>query len=100
MSATSVDAERAFSRGRLTVSRLRHSLSDASVRANTVLGSWAGIPGLVDEKEMIALLADKKGKRRASGTTDADEANAVIPDDSEGVSQSASSGIEDDALFA
>lgn len=51
--ATSTDAERAFSRGRLTVSRLRHSLADASVRANTVLGSWARIPGLVSESDLI-----------------------------------------------
>ena len=35
--ATSTDAERSFSRGRLTVSRLRHSLADEPVRANTVL---------------------------------------------------------------
>ncbi|RDX39816.1 hypothetical protein OH76DRAFT_1298907, partial [Lentinus brumalis] len=51
--ATSCDAERAFSRGRLTVSRLRHSLGDSSVRANTLLGSWARIPELVEEKKLL-----------------------------------------------
>ncbi len=35
------------------MSRLRHSLADASVRANTVLGSWARIPGLVSEGDLL-----------------------------------------------
>ncbi|TFK79534.1 hypothetical protein K466DRAFT_474560, partial [Polyporus arcularius HHB13444] len=54
--ATSVDAERAFSHGRLTVSRLRRSLADESVCANTVLGSWARINDLIPEKEVIDFL--------------------------------------------
>ena len=61
--ATSVDAERAFSRGRLMVNRLRTALSDKSVRAGTVLASWAKVDGLVDETEAIAVLADKGGSR-------------------------------------
>lgn len=51
--ATSCDAEHAFSRGRLTVSRLRHSLADESVRANTLLGSWALLDGIVPERKII-----------------------------------------------
>ena len=35
------------------------------MRANTVLGSWARIEGLVSEKETIAFLGDKKGARAA-----------------------------------
>ena len=61
----STDIERAFSRGRLTVSRLHYSLSDASVRASTLLGSWARIPDLVSEPELVALL-----KRRARSGND------------------------------
>ncbi|KLO05129.1 hypothetical protein SCHPADRAFT_802371, partial [Schizopora paradoxa] len=38
--ATSVDVERAFSRGSLTVSKHRHALSDQSTRASVVLRSW------------------------------------------------------------
>ncbi|KAI0363102.1 hypothetical protein BV20DRAFT_910630, partial [Pilatotrama ljubarskyi] len=53
---TSTDAERAFSSGHLTVSRLRHSLSDESVRTGTVLGSWCEFPELVPEEEVVALL--------------------------------------------
>ncbi|TBU51046.1 hypothetical protein BD310DRAFT_776786, partial [Dichomitus squalens] len=51
--ATSVDAERAFSCGRLMVNRLRTSLSDKSVRAGTVLASWARVDGLVDESKAV-----------------------------------------------
>lgn len=54
--ATSMDAEHAFSRGGLTVSRLRHSLNDTSVRASALLASWSSIPTIVPETETIALL--------------------------------------------
>lgn len=64
--ATSTDAERAFSRGHLTVSRLRHSLSEESVRASTVLGSWANIPGLVPEAEIVELLKQNGRRPRAT----------------------------------
>ncbi|PIL32390.1 hypothetical protein GSI_05636 [Ganoderma sinense ZZ0214-1] len=69
--ATSMDAERAFSRGRLTVSRLRHSLSDQSVRASTVLGSWARYSELVPEADAIELLRRKeKGKGKVVPDSD------------------------------
>ncbi|KAF8579674.1 hypothetical protein K439DRAFT_1359061 [Ramaria rubella] len=38
--ATSTDTECAFSGGGLTISRMRHSLSDASTRAASVLTLW------------------------------------------------------------
>ncbi|RDX54381.1 hypothetical protein OH76DRAFT_1318340, partial [Lentinus brumalis] len=53
--AASVDVERAFSRGGLTVSKLRHNLSDESTRAATVLASWTKIPGLVPQQEVVQL---------------------------------------------
>ena len=91
--ATSVDAERAFSRGCLTVSCLRHSLNDASVRANTVLGSWARIPGLVAEDEMIEMLANKKGRQRTDLVSNAD---GTLVEESEARSETGTLGIEDD----
>ncbi|EIW54593.1 uncharacterized protein TRAVEDRAFT_86236, partial [Trametes versicolor FP-101664 SS1] len=54
--ATSTDTERAFSRGRLTVSRLRHSLADKSVRVNTVLSSWARIADLLPEADLVEVI--------------------------------------------
>ena len=84
--ATSTDAERAFSSGRLTVSRLRHSLSDSSVRAGTLLASWSRIPDIVDEDDAAKLL-ESKNKAKASArevisvddTDDDDAAAAATP---------------------
>jgi hypothetical protein len=62
----STDVERAFSRGGLTVSRMRHSLSDESVRAATVLGSWCSIPDAIPRDKIVSVFRDKakhpKGK--------------------------------------
>ena len=60
--ATSTDVERAFSRGGLTVSKMRHSLSDESTRAASVLGSWCDLPGAVPCEEIMTVFKDK-GKR-------------------------------------
>ncbi|OJT02143.1 hypothetical protein TRAPUB_7401 [Trametes pubescens] len=78
--ATSTDSERSFSHSRLTVSRLRHSLSDESVRTGTVLGSWSNIPELVPEAEVVQLLTDKsrKGKSRAAPAAAAPAGAEVI----------------------
>jgi hypothetical protein len=50
--------ERAFSRGGLTVSKLRHNLNDESTRAATVLHSWAEV-GLIPESEVIHVFRNK-----------------------------------------
>ncbi|OJT11002.1 hypothetical protein TRAPUB_12479, partial [Trametes pubescens] len=57
--ATSTDSECSFSRGQLTVLRLRHSLSNKSVCTGTVLGSWADYHELVPEADVVQLLAEK-----------------------------------------
>lgn len=65
--------ERGFSRGGLTVTKLRHALSDDSTRASTVLHAWSEIPGLIPEADIIQLFKDKsrrlkgKGKERDTG---------------------------------
>jgi hypothetical protein len=46
-------------RGRLTVSRMRHSLSNESTRAATVLSSWMAVPGMVPESDIIQALRTK-----------------------------------------
>ncbi|TDL21387.1 hypothetical protein BD410DRAFT_724431, partial [Rickenella mellea] len=60
--ASSTDVERAFSRGGLTVSKRRHSLSDESLRAATVLSSWADVEGLIPEAEIVEHFRDKKSR--------------------------------------
>ncbi|KAF8574540.1 hypothetical protein K439DRAFT_1307735, partial [Ramaria rubella] len=61
-SATSTDTECAFSGGGLTVSRMRHSLSDQSTHATSVLVSWASIKGMVPEAEIIQTFQNKKNR--------------------------------------
>jgi hypothetical protein len=58
MTAASTDVERAFSRGGLTVTKLRHNLTDESTRAATVLHSWAGA-GLIPENEIVTVFRNK-----------------------------------------
>ena len=72
--ATSTDVERAFSRGRLTVSRMRHSLSDESTRAATVLSSWMAVPGIVPESDIIQALRTKTSR---TGNTKGKEVEGV-----------------------
>jgi hypothetical protein len=60
--ATSTDVERAFSRGRLTVSKMRHSLSDESTQAASVLGSWCTFPDAVPREEIMSAFKEK-GRR-------------------------------------
>lgn len=77
--ATSTDTERTFSRGHLTVSRLRHSLGEDSVCAGTVVGSWAGIPAILREDNLANII--KAGpaaaaRKQAANDTEACTAEA------------------------
>jgi hypothetical protein len=53
--ATSVDVERLFSRGRLVLSHTRSRLSVASTRALLCLGSWS-LAGLVRDEDVAAVV--------------------------------------------
>lgn len=89
MTASSIDLECGFSRGGLTVSKLRHSLSDQSVRASTILRSWirSGIPEIVQEAELLEHIRKKtkqtnkgKGKEKVvevGSDSDSDEVQLV-----------------------
>jgi hypothetical protein len=80
-SASSTDVERAFSRGGLTVSKMRHSLSDQSVRAATVLGSWSESPELIPSTQLTAAFNEKskrpKGNNQKAGQVDAPEVTLI-----------------------
>jgi hypothetical protein len=62
--AASTDIERAFSRGGLTVSKLRHSLTDSSTRGATVLGAWHEVPGLVPYDFIVSQFKDKSKRSK------------------------------------
>lgn len=72
MVATSVDVEHAFSKGSLTVSKHRHSLSDKSTRAAIILSSWLQVPGVVIEKDVIEVLEAKARRPKTGGTSQVD----------------------------
>jgi hypothetical protein len=65
--ATSTDVEHAFSCGGLTVSKMRHSLSDESTRAATVLSSWCKFPSAIPHDEIISTFKDKSKRPKGNG---------------------------------
>ena len=74
--AASTDVERAFSRGGLTVSKHRHNLSEKSVRAATVLGSWAQAGGIIPEEIILEHFKNKNSRTKASNIP-----NVFVEDD-------------------
>ncbi|KAF5318504.1 hypothetical protein D9619_011038 [Psilocybe cf. subviscida] len=80
--ATSTDVERAFSRGGLTVSKLRHNLSDRSVRSATVLGMWVEHGDLVPMDTVTRVFEEKrrrgKGKSSSSPPSGAEVINVDV----------------------
>ncbi|KAL1949782.1 hypothetical protein VTO73DRAFT_8663 [Trametes versicolor] len=86
--ATSTDAERAFSRGHLTVSRLRHSMNEESVWTSTVLGSWANIPDLIPEEDFVDFLKTSSRRPRAVGAAADSEGAGAGPSGTSDVASS------------
>ena len=61
---------------------MRHSLSDESTRAATVLGSWAAsFPDLIPCSDIVGILKDEskhsKGKCREGGSTTIQASNGL-----------------------
>lgn len=73
--AASTDVERAFSRGGLTVSKRRHALSDESVRAAMVIGSWVAMGDIIPRGDIIEVFRNKSKRMKATGI-----ANVFIDD--------------------
>ena len=57
--ASSVEVEHAFSRGALTVTHRRHTLSDTSTRNSIVLSAWLEGTNFVPKHELIELFQSK-----------------------------------------
>ncbi|KAJ7939157.1 hypothetical protein B0H13DRAFT_1574309, partial [Mycena leptocephala] len=54
-----VDAERAFSAGRLQVNHLQHQTSSQTFKARVALGSWIGTPLMANTSVATAILEKK-----------------------------------------
>ena len=68
--ASSVDAERAFSRGALTVTHRRHLLSDVSTHNSIVLGAWLRETDLVPTLNLIEHFHQKPNRSQSCSTGD------------------------------
>ncbi|KAG8726396.1 hypothetical protein FRC11_000220, partial [Ceratobasidium sp. 423] len=56
--ATSVDAERAFSAGRLTINHLQHNMSPETFEAKMAVGSWYGTPLLPEISDVASIIRE------------------------------------------
>jgi hypothetical protein len=66
--ASSVDAERAFSAGRLQVNHLQHGVSSQTFRAQVAIGSWSQTPLMPNLHTVTSIIDARrkgKGKQRA-----------------------------------
>lgn len=59
---SSVDVERAFSRGRRAISLYRHSLTDVSALTTIIFGSWSQA-GILPREKLIAATAALRSRR-------------------------------------
>ena len=76
--ASSVDAERAFSRGALTVTHRRHALSDTSTRNSIVLGAWLGATNIIPTDELIRHFQNKASREQPASGSDSAEADVSM----------------------
>jgi len=75
LSASSVDAERSFSRGRLDINHLQHNTSSQTFKAQIAVGSWATTPlftGLSDITKIVEKCSKKESKEKDGKETGSD----------------------------
>ena len=62
--ASSVDAERAFSGGRLQVNHLQHGMSSQTFKAQMAVGSWIGPPIFPSINPFISIVKDNMDREK------------------------------------
>jgi len=62
LTATSVDAERAFSTGRRQVNHMQHNMSSQTFKARVAIGSWAKTPIFPKFSDITAMVESCMGK--------------------------------------
>ena len=63
-SATAVDVERSFSRGRILINHLRNRLRTASIRALMCFGDWCRLQLVTDSNLAAALHANTAAEKK------------------------------------
>lgn len=66
---TSVDVERAFSRGRRAISLYRHRMSEGTARSTIAFGSWAA-EDIVQRDKLVDAIENLSSRRPRSATSD------------------------------
>lgn len=80
--ASSVDAERSFSCGRLQVGHLQHGVSSQTFKAKMALGSWSRTPLLPSNhaEDIITARMKGQGKAKAVGQPANDAREVMVID--------------------
>ncbi|GBE88185.1 hypothetical protein SCP_1204160 [Sparassis crispa] len=78
ISATSVDVERLFSKGRLLLPHICNGLSAQSIRALLCLGEWSRL-GFVQVADILAVTLGLEGKGEDDGLFDGWDA-IILPE--------------------
>lgn len=84
MTASSVDAERAFSVGRLEVNHLQHSTSQQTFKSQVAVGSWAKTPLYPGLSETIKIVKKQmRGEQVEYETEENDDETDEIDEEDE-----------------
>ncbi|KAI0061955.1 hypothetical protein BV25DRAFT_1804935, partial [Artomyces pyxidatus] len=67
--ASSVDAERAFSGGRLQMNHMQHGMSSQSFKAKMAIGSWIHTP-LMPDMEIASSIVAARMKKESQANSD------------------------------
>jgi hypothetical protein len=78
-----VDAERAFSCGRLQVNHLQHGISSQAFKAQMAIGSWYKTPFLDDTIATRILSESMKRGKKGKGKAQQDAGSHVVELDSD-----------------
>jgi hypothetical protein len=73
-----VDAERAFSGGRLQVNHLQHSMSSQTFKAQMAVGSWMGMPLMPD---LVGPTATVEAKMKGKAKANSKEVDLIVIDE-------------------
>lgn len=79
--ASSVDAERAFSIGRLQVNHLQHNMLSQTFKAQMALGSWVGGPLMSDLNVPIEIINEAIGRSKGKGRAVEPSDTIIIDED-------------------
>ena len=86
--ASSVDAERAFSGGRLQVNHLQHGMSSQTFKAQIAIGLWIGPPIFPSINPFISIIEGKMSRKKKVGSKKGKEPESDTDDCEESISTS------------